>query len=72
MQSTKIMTGMIQFIQAHGRERVNEIEAQTDTDFVVQKEKLMFAKRKQLNQQFQKDLNIAEINLKIAKSAEGV
>ena len=70
VQSKKIMDGMIQFIKAHGQERVQEIQQQTDTDFVVQKEKLMFAKRKQLNLQFQKDLNIAEINLKIAKSAE--
>ena len=70
IQSQKITQSMIQFIQAHGKERVNEIQAQTETDYVVQKEKLIAAKRKQLADQFAKDINIAEINLKIQKSAE--
>ncbi len=69
-QSEKIMQGMIDFIKAHGKERVNEINNQAETDFVVQKEKLIMAKRKQLADQFEKDLNIQEINLKIQKSAE--
>ena len=46
VQSQKIMQGMIAFIKAHGKERVNEIEAQTETDYVVSKEKLIHAKRK--------------------------
>lgn len=70
MQSQKIMQGMIDFIKAHGTERVRDIESQTQTDYVVQKEKLIMSKRKQLFDQFEKDLNIAEINLKIQKSAE--
>ena len=69
-QSEKIMNGMIQFIKAHGNERVQDIQNQTQTDFVVQKEKLMMARKKQLMDQFNKDLNIAEINLKIEKSAQ--
>ena len=70
VQSQKIMQGMIQFIQAHGKERVGEIQAQTESDFVVQKEKLIAAERKRLNDQYQKELKQAEINLKIEKSAE--
>lgn len=37
VQSQKIMQGMIQFIVAHGKERVAEIENQTETDFTVSK-----------------------------------
>ena len=43
---------------------------QMENDFTVQKEKMIDAEKKRLYDQFNKDLNIAEINLKIEKSAE--
>ena len=61
---------MIAFIQAHGKERVSDINMQMENDFTVQKEKMIEAEKKRLYEQFNKDLNIAEINLKIEKSAE--
>ena len=61
---------MIAFIQAHGNERVDEIQMQAENDFTVQKEKMIEAEKKRLYDQFNKDMNIAEINLKIEKSAE--
>ena len=69
-QADNILTSMIAFIQAHGKERVQEINMQMENDFVVQKEKMIEAEKKRLYEQFNKDLNIAEINLKIEKSAE--
>ena len=41
-----------------------------ENDFTVQKEKMIEAEKKRLYEQFNKDLNIAEINLKIERSAE--
>ena len=61
---------MIAFIQAHGNERVDEIQMQAENDFTVQKEKMIEAEKKRLNDQYEKDLSIAEINLKIEKSAK--
>ena len=69
-QSKKIMGSMIEFIRQHGNERVAEIQRQTENDFVVQKEKLIHTEKRRLMNQYQKDLSIAEINLKIEKSAE--
>ena len=43
---------------------------QMENDFTVQKEKMIEAEKKRLYDQFNKDLNIAEINLKIEKSAQ--
>jgi len=43
------MTGMIQFIQQQGRERVNQIQQQMETDFTVQSEKMIQAEKKRLN-----------------------
>ena len=40
-----------------------------ENDFTVQKEKMIEAEKKRLYEQFNKDLNIAEINLKIERSA---
>lgn len=69
-QSQKIMQSMIDFIKQHGNERVTEIQQQTEVDFTVQKEKLIHAEKRRLHNQFTKDLSIAEINLKIEKSAQ--
>ena len=69
-QSTKIMNSMLEFIRQHGNERVAEIKRQTQEDFVVQKEQLIQKEKQRLTNQFNKDLSIAEINLKIEKSAE--
>ena len=69
-QADNILGSMIAFIQAHGKERVSDINMQMENDFTVQKEKMIEAEKKRLYEQFNKDLNIAEINLKIEKSAE--
>ena len=62
------MTGMIEFIQQQGRERVNQITQQMETDFTVQSEKMIQAEKKRLRDQMLKDLQIAERDMKIAKS----
>ena len=67
-QQQTIMTGMIQFIQQQGRERVNQITQQMETDFTVQSEKMIQAEKKRLHDQMLKDLQIAERDLKIQKS----
>ena len=69
-QAGTILDSMIKFIEAHGKERVSDINMQMENDFTVQKEKMIDAEKKRLYEQFNKDLNIAEINLKIEKSAQ--
>jgi len=69
-QKGDILTSMINFIQQHGRERVAEIKEQATMDFTVVKEKTIEAEKKRLMEQYEKDVNIAEVNLKIARSAE--
>lgn len=69
-QKDDILQSMINFIQQHGKERVQEIEEQGHMDFTVIKEKTIEAEKKRLTEQFEKDLNIAEVNLKIERSAE--
>ena len=69
-QANEILTSMIEFIKAHGDERVNEIKQQADADFTVGMEKTIEAEKKRLLEKQEKDLNIAEINLKIERSAE--
>ena len=48
-QSTFIMQGMIEFIRTQGRERVNQIQQQMETDFTVQSEKMIQAEKKRLH-----------------------
>ena len=47
-QADNILGSMIAFIQAHGKERVQEINMQMENDFVVQKEKMIEAEKKRL------------------------
>lgn len=68
--SGQILQSMIQFIVAHGQERVQEIERQAKNDFTVGKEKTIEAEKKRLVEQFEKDLAAAEVNFKIEKSAQ--
>jgi len=69
-QAAGILTSMINFIKAHGQERVQEINRQAQADFTVGMEKTIEAEKKRLLEKQEKDLNIAEINLKIERSAE--
>jgi hypothetical protein len=69
-QKDDILQSMINFIQQHGKERVAEIRDQANSDFTVVKEKTIEAEKKRLMDQYEKDVNIAEVNLKIARSAE--
>ena len=62
------MQGMIEFIRTQGRERVNQINQQMETDFTVQSEKMIQSEKKRLQDQMMKDLQIAERDLKIEKS----
>jgi hypothetical protein len=43
---------MINFIKAHGEERVSEIKRQASNDFTVGKEKTIEAEKKRLVEQF--------------------
>ena len=61
---------MINFIKAHGNERVDEIKAQAANDFTVGKEKTIEQEKKRLTEQYEKDLAAAEINMKIERSAQ--
>lgn len=61
---------MIQFIKKHGEERVQEIRDQANMNFTVEKEKQIESEKKRLFDQHDKNLNIAEVNLKIERSAE--
>lgn len=67
-QSAFIMNGMIEFIKTQGNERVQQIESQMENDFTVQSEKMIQAEKKRLTDQMQKDLQIAERDMKIEKS----
>ena len=69
-QADDILASMINFIKAHGQERIAEIKQQSEHDFTVGKEKMIEAERKRLTEQFKKDINIAEVNMKIERSAE--
>ena len=61
---------MIAFIRQHGEERVEEIRAQGIHTFSITKEKNIELDKKRLTEQFEKDISIAEVNLKIERSAE--
>ena len=59
---------MIEFIRTQGKERVQQIHAQMDNDFTVQSEKMIQSEKKRLSDQMNKDLQIAERDMKIEKS----
>jgi hypothetical protein len=42
------MNGMIDFIKNQGKERVEQITSQMDSDFTIQSEKLLMAEKKRL------------------------
>lgn len=67
-QSAFIMRGMIEFIETQGSERVLQIETQMKEDFTMQSIKMVEAEKLRLEKQFDKDLKIAERDIKIAKS----
>lgn len=68
MQSKSIMDGMIEFIRTQGKERVQQIKSQMDYDFATQSEHMIMAEKKRLRDQMNKDLQIAERDMKIKKS----
>lgn len=61
---------MINFIKSHGDERVAEIEEQANQDFSIGKEKMIESEKTRLAAKLEKDLQTAEVNLKIERSAE--
>ena len=69
-QSNDILNSMINFIKSHGDERVKEIMEQANQDFSIGKEKMCEAEKARLAEKLEKDLNIAEVNMKIKRSAE--
>jgi len=69
-QKDDILTSMILFIKKHGEERVQEIRDQANMNFTVEKEKQIESEKKRLTEQHEKNINIAEVNLKIERSAE--
>lgn len=48
-QSHLIMKGMIEFIRTQGKERVEQIHQQTETEFTIQSEKMIQAEKKRLH-----------------------
>lgn len=69
-QKDDILTSMILFIKKHGEERVQEIRDQANMNFTVEKEKQIESEKKRLTEMHEKNINIAEVNLKIERSAE--
>ena len=69
-QSNDILNSMINYIKSHGDERVKEIMEQANQDFSIGKEKMCEAEKARLAEKLEKDLNIAEVNMKIKRSAE--
>jgi hypothetical protein len=61
---------MINFIKSQGKERVSEIEEQANQDFSIGKEKMIELEKKRLTEKIEKDLQTAEVNMKIERSAE--
>ena len=61
---------MINFIKSQGKERVAEIEEQANQDFSIGKEKMIEQEKKRLTEKIEKDLQTAEVNMKIERSAE--
>jgi V-type H+-transporting ATPase subunit E len=61
---------MINFIQAHGKERVQEIEDESREAFNIEKEKLIESEKNRLEEKHFKDLQNEEVKMKIARSAE--
>ena len=60
---------MINFIKAHGKERVQEIQDQSEQDFNIGKEKMIEREKTLLAEQFTKDIQSAEVKMKIDRSA---
>ena len=69
-QSTQILQSMINFIKSHGDERVSEIEDESRQAFNIEKEKMIELEKNRLEDKLSKDLQSAEVNMKIARSAE--
>ena len=61
---------MINFIQAHGKERVQEIEDESREAFNIEKEKLIESEKNRLEEKHTKDLQNEEVKMKIERSAE--
>ena len=60
---------MINFIKSHGDERVAEIEDQATNDFNIGKEKMIEREKTMLAEAHEKNLNSAEVKMKIERSA---
>ena len=69
-QKNDILESMIQFIKKHGDERVQELRDQAQMNFTVEKEKQIENEKKRLWETHEKDVNQAEVALKIERSAE--
>jgi V-type H+-transporting ATPase subunit E len=67
-QSDRIMAGMIAFINTQGRERVEQIERQTNDEFTAMSQKKLLDKSEELKDQMLKDVANAEVKAKIAQS----
>ena len=60
-QSEQILQSMINFIQAHGKERVQEIEDESREAFNIEKEKLIESEKNRLEEKHTKDLQNEEV-----------
>lgn len=67
-QSQRIMQGMIQFIEQQGKERVEQIQRQTNDEFTALSQKKLLDKSEELQDQMLKDVQKAEVTAKIAQS----
>ena len=67
-QLSFIMERMKEFIKAKGAESVQRIMNDTETEFTIQCEKMVQEKKKAIQDKTIIDLNIADRNLRVAKS----
>ena len=68
-QSTQILQSMINFIKAHGEDRVKEIHEQAHHDFSIGREKMVEREKVRMEEQMRKDLANTEVKMKIERSA---
>ena len=70
IDSTTITNEMLAFIKNQGELKIAEIKSSADAEFIKGKEILISEETLKINDKFDKDLKQAEINTKIARSAE--
>jgi len=65
-----VLKSMVEFIKAHGNDRVTEIENQMKNEYTIELEKFISAEKERVVQEFKNKIQQEEIKMRIQKSAE--